>query len=225
MASDIINSLAPALAAGYIRLVGASSRWGTEGSEPADKILRGGGQAIFAFWHNRFILMPYYYRYLLGQERIAVMVSQSRDGQIVESFLDRYRFRTVRGSSSRGGRRAMISLLRLLKEGWDAAVTPDGPRGPRYRVQDGILALASVSGLPIVPVSYASSLRYVFRGSWDHFRLPLPGSRIWMVFEKPLAVERELSDAARESCRETLRRRLRRADRRAEELAGLPPDG
>lgn len=223
MASDLVNRLAPYSAAGYIRLVGASSHWETEGFEPAEGILRGGGHAIFAFWHNRFILMPYYYRYFLGRERIAVMVSQSRDGGIVEGFLDRYRFRTVRGSTSRGGRRAMISLLRLLKEGWDAAVTPDGPRGPRYRVQDGILALASVSGLPIVPVSCASSLRRVFRGSWDHFRLPLPGSRIWMVFEKPLAVDRELSDAARESCRETLRRRLRRADRRAEELAGLLP--
>jgi lysophospholipid acyltransferase (LPLAT)-like uncharacterized protein len=221
MASDCINNLAPALAAGYIRLVGATSHWETEGFEPIAELLRGGRPAIFAFWHNRFILMPYYYRYRLGKERIAVMVSQSRDGGIVEGFLDRYRFRTVRGSSSRGGRRAVISLLRLLKEGWDAAVTPDGPRGPRYRVQDGILTLASVSGLPIVPVSAAASLRCVFRRSWDHFRLPLPASRIRMVFEKPLAVERELTDGDRESCREILRRRLRRADLRAEELAGL----
>lgn len=223
MASDFINSLAPSLAAGYIRLVGATSNWEVEGFEPTGEILGGGRHAIFAFWHNRFILMPYYYRYHLGKERIAVMVSQSRDGRIVESFLDRYRFRTVRGSSSRGGRRAAISLLRLLKEGWDAAVTPDGPRGPRYRVQDGILTLASVSGLPVIPVSSAASLRYVFRRSWDHFRLPLPGSRIWLVFEKPLAVGRELTSRDRESCRETLRRRLRRADRRAEELAGLLP--
>jgi lysophospholipid acyltransferase (LPLAT)-like uncharacterized protein len=223
MASDFINSFAPSLAAGYIRLVGATSHWGVEGFEPTDEIIRGGRHAIFAFWHNRFILMPYYYRYHLGQERIAVMVSQSRDGGIVEGFLDRYRFRTVRGSSSRGGKGAVISLLRLLKEGWDAAVTPDGPRGPRYRVQDGILTLASVSGLPIVPVSSAASLRYVFRRSWDHFRLPLPVSRIWMVFEKPLAVERELTDGDRQSCRETLRRRLRRADLRAEKLAGLLP--
>jgi lysophospholipid acyltransferase (LPLAT)-like uncharacterized protein len=223
MASDFINSLAPALAAGYSRLVGATSHWATEGFEPVEEILSGGRHAIFAFWHNRFVLMPYYYHHRLGKNRIAVMVSHSRDGRIVESFLDRFSFRTVRGSSSRGGKRAALELLRLLKDDWDAAVTPDGPRGPRYRVQDGILTLASVSRLPIVPVSYASSLRYVFRKSWDHFRLPLPGSRIWMVFGPPLAVERELSESRRESYREELRRRMRRADLRAEKLAGLLP--
>lgn len=223
MASNFINSLAPFLAGGYIRLVGATSHWEVEGFEPTAEIHRNGRSAIFAFWHNRFILMPYYYRHRMGRERIAVMVSQSRDGRIVKDFLDRYRLRTVRGSSSRGGRGAMLSLLRLLKEGWDVAVTPDGPRGPRYLVQDGVLTLAAVSGLPIVPVSVAASLRYVFRRSWDHFRLPLPGSRIWMVFGKPLAVQRELTDAERENCREILRRRLRRADLRAEKLAGLLP--
>lgn len=223
MASDYINSLAPALAAGYIRLVGATSHWETEGFEPIDEILRAGRHAIFAFWHNRFILMPYYYRYRLGKERIAVMVSQSRDGLIVKNFLDCYRFRTVRGSTSRGGKRAALELLRLLRDGWDAAVTPDGPRGPRYLVQDGILTLASVSGLPIVPVSSAASLSYIFRRSWDHFRLPLPGSRIRLVFEKPLAVEKNLTAAGRESCREELRRRMRRADLRAEKLARFLP--
>jgi len=223
MACDFFSNLAPALAAGYLRLVGATSHWETEGFEPTGEILRRGRPVIFAFWHNRFILMPYYYRYKLGRNRIAVMVSQSRDGGIVEGFLNRYRFRTVRGSSSRGGKKAMIALLRLLGENWDAAVTPDGPRGPRYRVQDGIISLASVSGLPIVPVSAAASLRYVFRRSWDHFRLPLPGSRIWMVFEEPLSVERKLTEPARQHCRKLLRRRLRRADLRAEELAGIRP--
>ena len=220
MASDFLNNLAPALAAEYIRLVGAASNWSSENFAPVGGLLENGENAIFAFWHNRFILMPYYYRYRIGREKIAVMVSQSRDGRIVKDFLDRYRFRTVRGSSSRGGRGALLALLRLLREGWDAAVTPDGPRGPRYLVQEGIIALAAVSGRPIVPVSAASSLRYVFRRSWDHFRLPLPGSRIWLVFGQPLTVPRNLTDAESERLRETLRRRLRRADRRAEELTG-----
>ncbi len=220
MASDLLKSLAPSLAAAYIRLVGTTSHWSIEGFAPIAKRLELEERVIFAFWHNRFILMPYYYRYRIGRERIAVLVSQSRDGRIVRDFLDRYRFRTVRGSSSRGGRGAMLALLRLLREGWDAAVTPDGPRGPRYRVQDGIITLAAVAGRPIVPVSVASSLRYVFRRSWDHFRLPLPGSRIWLVFGQPLSVPRNPTDTEREQLRETLRRRLRRADRRAEELAG-----
>lgn len=221
MASDLINSLAPTLAAGYSRLVGATSHWEYEGFEAVDEILRDGRHAIFAFWHNRFLLMPYFYLHRLGKERIAVMVSQSRDGRIVEGFLDCFRFRTVRGSTSQGGRRAIMELLRLLKDDWDVAVTPDGPRGPRYQVQDGILALASISRLPIVPVSSASSLGYIFRGSWDHFRLPFPGSRIYLVFGKPLTVERKLSESERQYYREELRLRMRRADLRAEKLAGL----
>ncbi len=223
MASDLLNSLAPALAAGYIRLVGATSHWEFEGFGPVGKFFRGDRRAIFAFWHNRFILMPYFYRHRQGKSRIAVIVSRSRDGRLVEEFIDRFGFRTVRGSSSRDGEKALISLVRLLREDWNAAVTPDGPRGPRYRVQDGILTLASISGLPIVPVSCSASLRLVFRGSWDHFRLPLPGSRIWMVFGKPLAVGRNLEEGDRANLRDELRRRLRQADRRAETLAGRRP--
>ena len=223
MASDFVNSLTPALAAGYIRLVGASSHWEYEGFEPVREFLGGGRRAIYAFWHNRFILMPDFYRRLQGESRIAVIVSRSRDGRLVEDFIGRFGLRTVRGSSSRDGEKALISLVRLLREDWNAAVTPDGPRGPRYRVQDGILTLASISGLPIVPVSCSASLRLVFRGSWDHFRLPLPGSRIWMVFGDPLAVGRKLEEKDRDNLRDELRRRLRRADRRAETLAGHRP--
>ena len=223
MASDLLNSLAPSLAAGYIRLVGTASHWEYEDFEPVREFFEGGRRAIFAFWHNRFILMPYFYRHRQGRSRIAVIVSPSRDGRLVEDFIGRFGFRTVRGSSSRDGEKAMISLVRLLRQDWNAAVTPDGPRGPRYRVQDGILTLAAISGLPIVPVSCSASLRLVFRGSWDHFRLPLPGSRIWMVFGDPLAVGRKLEEKDRDNLRDELRRRLRRAGRRAESLAGHRP--
>ncbi len=186
--------------------------------EPVRNIHDSGGSMIFAFWHNRFIVMPYIYRFFLKRSRIAVIVSQSRDGALVDGFLSRYGFRTVRGSSSRGGRRAMLGLVRSLRDGWDAAVTPDGPRGPRYRVQNGIITVAAATGVPIVPVSYSSSLRFIFRGSWDHFRLPLPASRIRVVFGRPLEVEKKPSPARQKELAEVLRKRMRKADRRAEEL-------
>ena len=216
MPSDKVASLASFLAAGYVRLVGLTSHWDIRGEEPVRELFRDGRHIIFAFWHNRFIMMPYCYRHHFRKERIAVIVSQSRDGELVGKFLDRYRFKSIRGSSSRGGRKAMLALLRLLKEDWDAAITPDGPRGPRYQVQDGIITLASMAGLPIVPASYASSLRIVFRKSWDHFRLPLPGSRIRLVFAEPLTAGRNMNDMERDNLRKELRRRLRWADRQAE---------
>ena len=125
-----------------------------------------------------------------------------------------------RGGGSRGGKRAFLNLIRSLRVGWDAAVTPDGPRGPRYQVQDGIISLAAASGAPIVPVSYASSLRFVFKGSWDHFRLPLPCSRIKLVFGSPIRVGRDVKSQTRPGLREELRRKLRQADREAEEVIG-----
>jgi len=203
---------------GYSRLVGCTSCWDLRNMEPVEEIYRSGGNLIFAFWHNRFVVMPYIYRCLLNRSRITVIVSQSRDGALVAGFLDRYGFKTVRGSSSRGGRRAMLGLVRNIRNGWDAAVTPDGPRGPRYRVQNGIITLAAATGVPIVPVSYASSLRIIFRGSWDHFRLPLPASRIKVVFGTPLEVEEKPPPSRQEELGEILRQRLRAVDRAAEEL-------
>ncbi|MDP8214114.1 MAG: lysophospholipid acyltransferase family protein [Candidatus Euphemobacter frigidus] len=220
MTSNRIISLASKCASWYTRLVGVSSHWHVRGDEPVWELFREEKPVIFAFWHNRFIMMPYIYRFRFRKERIAVIVSLSRDGELVGRFLGRYCFKVVRGSSSRGGKRAFLKLIRSLRNGWDVAVTPDGPRGPRYRIQDGIISLASVSGAPIVPVSYASSLRFVFKGSWDHFRLPLPCSRIKLVFAPPLRVGREVKERERSGLREELRRRLRQADRTAEEVIG-----
>jgi len=218
MRSDRAISMISALAAGYSRLVGRTSHWKFHREEPVWKRFRDGENMIFAFWHNRFTMMPFVYENHFHQNRIAVIVSQSRDGELVVRFLDRFHFKSIRGSSSRGGKQAMLNLTRIVRDGWNVAVTPDGPRGPRYQVQDGIITLASVTGVPIVPVSYSSSLRFIFRGSWDHFRLPLPGSRMKMAFGEPLMVGKRLNDRERSDFREELRRRLRQADREAEEV-------
>ena len=218
MKSDRAISMISSLAAGYSRLVGKTSHWEFQGEEPVWEKFRNGENMIFPFWHNRFTMMPFVYENYFHQNRIAVIVSQSRDGELVVRFLDRFQFRSIRGSSSRGGKQAMLNLMRTVRDGWNVAVTPDGPRGPRYQVQDGIIALASVTGVPILPVSYASSLRFIFRGSWDHFRLPLPGSRIKLAFGEPLLVGKRLNDRERLDFREELRRRLRQADHEAEEV-------
>ena len=206
------------LAAWYTRLVGWTSHLEISNADQVGACFRDGKNMIFAFWHNRFGMMPFVCRQHFKMERIAVIVSESRDGELVVRFLQSFRFKVIRGSSSRGGKRAMLKLMRSMKEGWDVAVTPDGPRGPRYRVQNGIVALASTTGAPLVPVSYASSLRIIFRGSWDHFRLPLPFSRIKVVFGEPILVKKGVRGEDREALQEELRRRLRQVDREAEDM-------
>ncbi len=107
-----------------------------------------GTPVIYAVWHGRILLLPYLY----GWRRARVLASRSRDGELVTRFVRRFGLEAVRGSSSRGGAEALRSLARSLGEGRDAVVVPDGPRGPRETVKPGIVALARVSGAPIVPI-------------------------------------------------------------------------
>src|SRR5712692_3601819 len=122
--------------------------------------------AIYAVWHGRILLLPYLY----GWRRARVLASRSRDGELVTRFVARFGLEAVRGSSSRGGAEALRLLARGLAEGRDAVVVPDGPRGPRETVKAGIVALARLSGAPIVPVALGASAEWRLR-SWDEFRI------------------------------------------------------
>jgi lysophospholipid acyltransferase (LPLAT)-like uncharacterized protein len=131
------------------------------------------------------------------------MVSASKDGGFLSGILECFGVQPVRGSSSRRGPQALLELKSLAERGYDLAITPDGPRGPCYVVQDGVMSLAQLTERPIIPVSY--NLRWKLRmRSWDRFQIPLPFSRCEMIYEKPIHVPRDASDAKRE----TLRRQL-----------------
>ena len=121
-------------------------------------------------------------------------------------MLERFGVQPVRGSSSRRGPQALRELTTWARRGYDLAITPDGPRGPCFVVQDGIIALAQLTGMPIVPVSYQLGWKIRLK-SWDRFQIPLPFSRCEMFFEKPIRVPRDAS----ESDRETLRLQLEQA--------------
>ena len=221
MSSSLLSSPAAVsflarVSSGFIRLTGATSRWVFRESEPVHRIFREGGNVVFAFWHNRFLIMPYIYGAHFHRDRIAVIVSRSRDGELVGRVIGRFGFRAVRGSSSRGGKAAFLEMTRALREGWDAALTPDGPRGPRYRVQDGIISLAALTGVPIVPVSCCSTRQLVVRGSWDHMRIVLPLGRIAVVFRPALRLEGGLDRSGREEAAGRLRQLLLDADREAQ---------
>lgn len=170
------------------------------------------GQAIYVMWHNRLALCLEAYRVFARPHSraagLAALVSASRDGGFLAAVLECYGVQPVRGSSSRRGPQALLELTTWAERGYDLAITPDGPRGPRYVVQEGVIALAQVTGLPIVPASYRLSWRVRLR-SWDGFLVPLPFS-VWEVVLGPrLWVPREASETERESLRQELERRLR----------------
>jgi hypothetical protein len=170
------------------------------------------GQAIYVVWHNRLALClelyAAYARKCGRPPRMAAMVSASRDGGFLAGILERYGVQPVRGSSSRRGAQALLELTGWAERGYDLAITPDGPRGPRYRIQEGVMALAQVTGLPIIPASYALSWRLQLR-SWDGFLVPLPFARWEIAAALPMRVPRDATDAEREILRQQLEAALR----------------
>lgn len=165
-------SVAPPLAAGTIRLLGHTMRVSTIGGETVDELYRQGKRVIIAFWHGRQLMMPLAYRGRLA----SILISQHRDGEIIARIMQYFGFQAIRGSSTRGGPRAIRQLLKAWKNGEDLVVTPDGPKGPACKVQSGVIYLAKVTGLPILPLTFACSKKKSFRVGIN-FRFPIPAGK------------------------------------------------
>ncbi|MEI6634650.1 MAG: lysophospholipid acyltransferase family protein [Chlamydiota bacterium] len=204
------------LLGGSIRMTRVNDRMIRERGE------RGEG-CIFSFWHNRFLLMPHIYQKYRGRKNICVMTSQSRDGQYISDVLNGFGFAVARGSTSKGGEMADMEMASMLQAGMDAAVTPDGPRGPRYCVQSGIILVAQLSGMPIIPASTDVSRKKRLK-SWDRFVVPMPFSRGALVFGDPVWVPVDAGAAGREIIRSGLEKAMRELDRQAAGLLGAEPD-
>jgi hypothetical protein len=149
------------------------------------------------------------------------MVSASRDGGLLARILELFRVHPVRGSSSRRGPQALRELTTLAESGSDLAITPDGPRGPCYVVQDGVIALAQLTGLPIVPISFHLAWKHQAR-SWDRFQIPFPFSRCDVRAGAPLRIPRQTSDTEREALRQQLETALRQLTPEATSPADTP---
>ncbi|NCZ95620.1 DUF374 domain-containing protein [bacterium] len=164
---------------------------------------------IWAFWHNRILLMPYLYERLCPGRRMLMLVSRSRDGEFIARIMSRFGIDGARGSSSRGGSEALRELLRELgrPQARDIGITPDGPRGPRAKVQDGVLALAARSGRPIYPITTRYS-RFWELPSWDRFQIPLPGALCRIMVGPPISAPKSLETAEMDRARRELERGL-----------------
>ncbi len=170
-----------------------------------------GEQVIVAFWHDRVVMMPIAYR----GHKLCIMNSQHRDGEIATRALARWGIRSVRGSATRGGAAGFMQLVHAFRDGYDLAVVPDGPRGPRHVVKPGVIHLARATGAPIVPVSYAANRKRQLR-SWDRLLIPLPFARVLYVAGEPLEVPRNTTDDEIEAKRQLLEARLNQITERAE---------
>ena len=159
---------------------------------------------IYVLWHNRFFCVPpAWCRVTKGQRKSVALTSASHDGDMVAHAVAVFGLGAVRGSSSRRGVAALVGLKRALQEGLDICVTPDGPRGPRYQVQPGVIKLAESTGAPIVPIHVVFHSAWRLK-TWDRFVIPKPFSRVAVTFAEPIHLTRGMNEEAFENERQKL---------------------
>ena len=139
---------------------------------------------IFIFWHGRLLMMP-----LANQgKKLSFLVSPHRDGQVVGKALKQFGLHPILGSTTRKGFSGFKNMIKALQNGSDVALVPDGPRGPRYKAQIGVVELSRLTGKPIVPVTFGASKKIIFK-TWDRFLLPLPFSKGVFIWGEPIHVD------------------------------------
>jgi len=175
---SILRRLAPYFAYLYVSFVGLTSRLRWLGAEHVAAARRVKGPMIYAFWHQRQVFFTWTHR----GAHAKVLVSRSADGEIIAQVMRLSRIGACRGSSSRGAAVAAREMLEALNDGFDVAVTCDGPKGPAREVKAGILYLAQKTGLPIIPIASAVSRKLEFPRAWDRFQVPLPFSRAVVIY-------------------------------------------
>jgi lysophospholipid acyltransferase (LPLAT)-like uncharacterized protein len=179
--------LAAVAGALFLRALASTWRIRVVGGEILSDARATHGPVVIALWHGQMLPILWVHR---GQG-IAILISEHRDGELITRITRSLGCRAVRGSTSRGGGRALLGLVRVLREGGDIAVTPDGPRGPAYTYAPGTLLAAQRSGAPVVSVGAWSAGAWQL-GSWDRFMIPKPFARVTVAYS---AAEMVAADA------------------------------
>jgi lysophospholipid acyltransferase (LPLAT)-like uncharacterized protein len=197
-----------------INVLGHTLRFRVEGLHHYDAIVASGRQPVMAFWHGRILPATFYFR----RRGIVVITSENFDGEWIARIIERFGYGTARGSTTRGGRRAMAQLVRAMKAGKPAGVTLDGPRGPARVAQPGAVWLAHATGNPLLPFHLEAAGAWTLR-SWDRTQIPKPFTSVALVVGEPIPVGADASEAQLEAARVVLEQRLTELERRAQELS------
>ena len=205
---------------GSILLKGLFStvRFVREGEEHYRTLFAAGQQILYSFWHARLLSLVADRR----DEGSAVLISLHSDGEYIARVIDSFGFRSVRGSSSRGGAKGARSMLKAAREGRDMAVTPDGPKGPPRKSKEGLLFLARLTECPIVPIGTSAS-RAWRTSSWDRFLVPMPFSTVSVVYGEPIWIPRDLDAAGEPEWTARVERAIDAVTDRADILVGRTP--
>ena len=217
--SDGLRKLLCWLGAQYITFVRYTGRWTLLGIENVGPYWDEGKPFVAAFWHGRILMMPYSWRRGVP---INMLISQHRDGLIIARTVSHFGIETVAGSTSKGGSAALRTMLKLLKAGECVGITPDGPRGPRQRATDGVVQVARMAGVPVIPCTF-SSRRHKLLGSWDRFMVALPFSRGVFIWGKPIEIPAKLTPEEAEAMRLRIETEMNEVLAQADRIVGNQP--
>jgi len=196
------------LAAAIVGLLGWTLRYRVEDPHHVKKTLEPGKPNVWAFWHCNLLTAPLALTRFIGAYPASTLTSASKDGAIIASFLSYFGVKSVRGSSSRRAVAALIALKRALKNGDQVFVTPDGPRGPRYTMEAGVVKLAQSSQCPLYSVRFVYSSCWTLK-TWDRLRIPKPFSTVTIHIGAPVRIPSKLDEIAFETCRKSIEDTLR----------------
>jgi len=187
--------------------------------EEADRLLAEKRALIFCPWHGRMYLPVFYHR----NTNIVAMISQHDDGEVITRVVKKLGYGSVRGSSTRGGKKAFVELLVHLKNGGLGAMLPDGPRGPRYHLKSGTMYLSSKAQCPIIPITFAASSFWRFK-SWDQTLIPKPFARCVLVYGDAITAPADIPEEKAEEERQKIETAMIDLVRQAESYFGRGED-
>lgn len=203
-----------------IRLLNLTYRYefvGVENKEKA-KSLSETKTFAYALWHQNLIGAIFSHIHL---EKFTMVISESKDGELVAVTCEKFGHLPARGSSTRGGKKALVEIVRNMKKGFPGALTVDGPKGPAHVVKPGIVEIARLCHCAIVPLSPYATSHWVFKKSWDQFRIPKPFSKIVLVIGEPIFVDENITRERFEEIAKLVGKRIEQGEEKAiQHLAG-----
>ncbi len=207
----LLLSLASWIGPAFIYLLGKTLRIQWVGRENLELVRKEKGPVVYAFWHGRMLILAYSHR----MQKIHVLISQHRDGELIARIIQRLGFVSVRGSTTRGGSKAIFEMCEKATSGHDVAVTPDGPKGPRFQVQPGAIYIGQRSGMPIIPITNSAENRWTL-STWDRFVIPKPFSRAVIMLGPPIFVSAESTSQELEEVRVDFEKQMNELTKKAD---------
>ena len=177
------------IASKYIKFVSLTLKWSYLNKNYPETLWKKNENFILCFWHGRLLMMPISWQ---KKKKINMLISEHPDGQLISKTVKYFGIDTISGSSSKGSLKAIRNILKSLKSGQSVGITPDGPRGPKMKINSAIIKIASLTGYKILPLSCSVRNKF-FLNSWDKFLVALPFGKGCFVWGKPIKIKKNIS--------------------------------